>query len=65
MRKGHETLAQVNPRLARELKARTEARCAELLEGQHQGRPVLHINPPEPVSIFFVLPAKQDACHKI
>jgi hypothetical protein len=45
-----ETLLQVKQRQTRELKARTEARCAELLRGSDQ-ESSLHHNRSEPVSI--------------
>jgi hypothetical protein len=45
-----ETLLQVKQRQSRELKARTEARCAELLRGSDQ-ESSLHHNSSEPVSI--------------
>ena len=45
-----ETLLQVKQRQTRELKARTQARCAELLGGTRQESSRDH-NTPEPVSI--------------
>jgi hypothetical protein len=45
-----ETLLQVKQRQTRELKARTQARCAELLGGTHQ-ESSRHHNTPDPVSI--------------
>ncbi len=45
-----ETLLQVKQRQTREPKARTQARCAELLGGTHQ-ESSRHHNTPDPVSI--------------
>jgi hypothetical protein len=50
MAKVVETLLQVKQRQTRELKARTQARCVELLRGSHQ-KSSLHHNTSEPVSI--------------
>jgi hypothetical protein len=50
MQKRVETLLQVKQRQTRELKARTQARCAELLGGTHQ-ESSRHRRTPEPVSI--------------
>ncbi len=49
-RKGRETLLQVKQRQTRELRLRTEAKCAELLGETQQGRS-RHQYRPEPVSI--------------
>ncbi len=50
MRKGRETLLQVKERQTRELRLRTQAKCAELLGETKQGGS-RHQNRPEPVSI--------------
>jgi hypothetical protein len=50
MPKKVETLSQVRECLTRELKSRTQARCAELLVEGHQQRAGRHTTP-EPVSI--------------
>ena len=67
-----ETLLQVKQRQTRELKARTQARCAELLGGTHQ-ESSRHHNTPKPVSICLCSicrqgnqsPSVSDAAHHI
>jgi hypothetical protein len=58
MPKKVETLSQVRERLTRELKSRTQARCAELLAGGPQQSSGLHITP-EPVSICLCCVCQQ------
>jgi hypothetical protein len=58
MPKKVETLLQVKERLTRELKSRTQARCAELLAGGPQERSGLSITP-EPVSICLCCVCQQ------
>ncbi len=59
MPKGRETLLQVKQRQTRELRLRTQARCAELLGETHQGSSG-HQTRPEPVSICLCC-----VCHKV
>jgi len=65
MRKGRETLLQVKERQTRELRLRTEAKCAEILGVTQQGRS-RHQNRPEPVSICLCCVCQQgNECHNL
>ena len=65
MRKGRETLLQVKERQTRELRLRTEAKCAELLGVTQQGRSRRQ-NRPEPGSIYICRVCQQvNECHNL